>query len=198
MSLPMILGVVICSIGGGAGTTVLGYYTPFMIASSVLQAIGAGLITTWRPDTGHAKWIGYQVIYGCGVGFGMQQPLVAVQAVLELKDIPVGTALIMFINTLGGALFVSVGQNIFTNKLIGGIRSNVPGISPEMVVHVGATEINKIIPAQFLEPVRMAYNMALVNTWYAATAMGALTILGAVVVEWKSVKEPKTQPAAAA
>lgn len=32
--------------------------------------IGAGLITTFTPTTNHARWIGYQVIYGFGLGLG--------------------------------------------------------------------------------------------------------------------------------
>lgn len=66
MVLPMILGLVLVSIVAGGAVTVLGYYTPFMIASSVFMAIGIGLISTWKQDTNHSRWIGYQVIYGIG------------------------------------------------------------------------------------------------------------------------------------
>ena len=38
-----------------------------MITAPILMSIGAGLITTFTPGTGHAKWIGYQVIYGLGL-----------------------------------------------------------------------------------------------------------------------------------
>lgn len=78
----------------------------------------AGLLTTFDPSTGSQKWIGYQTMFGFGVGFGMQQALIAVQAVLPARDVPVGTAIVMFCQTLGGALFISVGQNVFTNKSV--------------------------------------------------------------------------------
>jgi hypothetical protein len=78
MNLPAILSLVIMSMLSGGLVTVLGYYTPFMIASSVLMSIGAGLLTTFATDTGHAKWIGYQVLFGMGVGLGMQQTLIVV------------------------------------------------------------------------------------------------------------------------
>lgn len=71
MSLPLILGLVIVSIIGGALITIFGYYTPFMILSSILMSIGAGLLTTLKTDSGHGKWIGYQAMTGFGVGFGM-------------------------------------------------------------------------------------------------------------------------------
>lgn len=68
----MILGLVIVSVVSGIAITVFGYYTPFMILSSVLMATGAGLLSTFKVGTGHAMWIGFQAIYGFGVGAGMQ------------------------------------------------------------------------------------------------------------------------------
>jgi len=84
----------------GILVTILGYYTPFCIISTVLMSIGAGLLTTLEVTTGMPKWIGYQLLFGAGVGFGMQQSIIAVQAVLELKDVATGTAVVREIATL--------------------------------------------------------------------------------------------------
>src|SRR3981081_3402891 len=91
MNLPMILGLVFVSVLSGGLVTVLGYYTPFMLLASVFMSIGAGLLATFKVDTGHPMWIGYQVIFGVGVGCGMQQTLIAVQTALPLADVPIGT-----------------------------------------------------------------------------------------------------------
>lgn len=40
MNIPMVLALVLTSLIGGVGVTIIGYYTPFVIASSVLMAIG--------------------------------------------------------------------------------------------------------------------------------------------------------------
>jgi hypothetical protein len=90
MNLPMILSLVFMSLIAGGAVTAMGYYTPFMYGSSVLQTIGVGLLTTFQTDTNHSKWIGYQVIYGLGIGMGMQQTLMAVQTALPLEDVPIG------------------------------------------------------------------------------------------------------------
>ena len=90
-NIPMILGLVVVSIISGIIITVLGYYTPWMIVSSLLMATGAGLLSTFNVGTGHAKWIGYQAIYGFGVGAGMQQGVIAAQTVCTLEDIPTAT-----------------------------------------------------------------------------------------------------------
>lgn len=71
--LPMVIALVIGSIFAGQMVSKIGYYTPFMIASAVLMPIGAGLITTFHVDTPKSHWIGYQVLFGFGLGLGMQQ-----------------------------------------------------------------------------------------------------------------------------
>ncbi|KAJ7764880.1 DHA14-like major facilitator [Mycena metata] len=187
-NLPMILSLVISSLVAGGIISAVGYYTPFMILSSILMGVGAGLISTFNPSTQHAHWIGFQIIYGFGVGFGMQQPIMAAQTVLSLQDIPTGTSLIMFAQTLGGALFVSVGQNIFTNKLASGLASNVPGVDPSIVLNAGATSLRDSIDPQYLSAVISVYNDALVNAFYVSVAMACLSLAGALTMEWKSVK----------
>lgn len=99
-NLAAVLSLVVGSILAGATITRLGYYTPFMIACSVISSIGAGLITTWKVDTGHAEWIGYQVLWGFGFGIGMQQAGLAAQAVLGVKDAATGISLVFFAQTI--------------------------------------------------------------------------------------------------
>ncbi|KAF1845631.1 MFS transporter [Cucurbitaria berberidis CBS 394.84] len=197
MNLPAILGLVIVSIAAGGLVTVIGYYTPFMLLSSVLMAIGAGLLSTFETDTNSAKWIGYQFIFGAGVGFGMQQTLIAVQATLPADDVAIGTAIIMFSQTLGGALFISVGQNVFTNQLIKNLAAVVPDLDSTLVLRTGATELKHAIPAQYLPGVLSAYNSALNSTFYVSVATASLSIVGAAFVQWKSMKGKQMQMAAA-
>jgi len=59
--LPLLLSIVFAVIGGGIMTSIIGYYTPFMILGSAILIVGSGLITTWQPDTGKGIWIAYQV-----------------------------------------------------------------------------------------------------------------------------------------
>ncbi|KAI9683361.1 MAG: hypothetical protein M1829_005433 [Trizodia sp. TS-e1964] len=197
-NLPMILGVVIFSIVGGGLTTVIGYYAPFMILGSVLISVGAGLLTTFAVDTGSDKWIGYQAIFGLGIGLGIQLPLIAVQAVLSLDDVPIGTAVIVFGQSLGGALFISIAQNIFTNKLAEGIRASIPDLDPAIIINSGATNFrSEALIAPYIDTVTELYNSALTKTYYVSVAMACLSMVGALGVEWKSVKGKKIEMAAA-
>ncbi|KAK9319075.1 major facilitator superfamily domain-containing protein [Lipomyces orientalis] len=197
MSIPMVLSLVVFSLLGGAAVTAFGHYVPMCYLSAILSSVGAGLLTTFDTTTGHAKWIGYQVIYGAGIGAGMQIPLLAAQTVLKLDDVPVGTALIVFAQTLGGSLFVSVAQNVFSNRLVQGVIDAATGLDPTLVSNVGATNLRTMIPPQYLPQVQVAYSNALTETWYVSVAMSALSLIGAVGMEWKSVKGKKLDAIAA-
>ncbi|GJC99028.1 major facilitator superfamily transporter [Colletotrichum higginsianum] len=187
-SLPMLVGNLIFSLVAGAAVTTWGYYTPFMMLSSVLMCVGYGLISTFSPDTSSAMWIGYQIIAGAGVGVGMQQPLIAVQVVLDMVDVPTGTAIIIFTQQIGGAIFVAIGQTVFTNQLVERLVQHVPDIDPHSVIAAGVTAIRKTVDAEFLPAVARAYSDALTQTFLVSAVTASATIIGAVFVEWKSVK----------
>ena len=198
MNLPLILGVVVLSILAGILITICGYYTPFMIAGAAICAIGAGLLTTFEVDTGHAKWIGYQFICGAGIGLCMQQPMIAAQTVLKLEDVPTGTAVIVFFQTLGGALFISVGQNVFSNKLVEGIAKSLPNIDPATVLNAGATSLKSAFPPDMHPAIIKAYNHALVECFYPSVAMAVIGVIASFGVEWASVKGKKVEAVAGA
>ncbi|KAI1125926.1 MFS general substrate transporter [Nemania abortiva] len=192
-NLPMLLSVVVASLFAGGLITAFGYYTPFMIVGVILAAIGGGLLTTWTPATNTGTWIGYQILFGAGVGLSLQQPLIAVQTVLDIKDVPVGTSVIAFMQTLGGALFVSVGNNVFNNKLVQELAQRVPSINPKEVLSTGTTNLQKTLPANLVPAVILSYNNALTTAFTVATALAAVAFLGAIFMEWKSVKGKKVE-----
>jgi hypothetical protein len=51
-------------------------------------------MSTFTTDSPIGQWIGYQAIYGAGIGFGMQQPLIAIQTVLPENQVAEGTVCI--------------------------------------------------------------------------------------------------------
>ena len=188
MNLPMLISVVVLSVLSGIIVTVVGYYAPFMILGTIMISIGYGLMTKFHPDTPKAVWIGYQIIAGAGVGFGMQQPMIAVQVVLDIVDVPTGTAIIVFAQTLGGALFVSIGNNVFSNKLVEYLAEYAPTLDSAKIIRTGATSVQSVVSKADLPGLLLAYNDAITQTFTVCAAVAALSVLGAVIVEWKSVK----------
>lgn len=187
MLLPLVLSSVFCSIFSGVIISKLGYYTPFFILSSVIMPIGAGLIATFTSTTGHPEWIGWQVLFGVGLGLGMQQHLNVVQTVLERSDIAAGSSLVMFVRFLGSAIFLQVAENIFLGGLVSKL-SNLPQIDSSTVTGAGATQLRNLASGNDLKTLLTDYNGAIVNVFYLVTATCAATILGSVFVEWRSLK----------
>ena len=196
MNLQMIIAVVVVSIISGGLVTACGYYTPFMIFSSIIITIGAGLLSTLDTESGHAKWIGYQALFGIGLGLGMQQPMIVAQTALKAEDVPSGTAIVMFSQTLGGSIFISVAQNVFQNQLFHNLALNVPDANAAKLVSAGATMLRHVVPTQMLHGVLVAYNDAIMQTFYVSIAMAALSLVGPIFVEWLSVKGKKIETAA--
>ena len=192
-NLPLVLAVTIFSVISGISITVGGHYAPIAIVGGIIFSIGTGLLSTWELDTGPAKWIGYQIFVGAGVGLMMQVPLIAAQTVLKIEDVPTGTAIMVFTQSLGGALFISVGQNIFNNELLKGLVAAIPDINPASVLQMGATSITQSFPPDKLPAVLSSYNEALIRTYYAALAMAILGTFLATGLEWVSVKGKKIE-----
>lgn len=51
MNLPLIMGHVISALLAGGLITIVGYYTPFMLISSLLVSLGTGFLTTLDPSS---------------------------------------------------------------------------------------------------------------------------------------------------
>lgn len=183
--------MVLASIGGGVATQKVGYYTPFAIFGSCFMSVGSGLLTTLSSSTSTGKWIGYQIIYGFGMGLCFQGPNLAAQTVLPLKDVPIGLSLMFFSQLLGATVFISVGDNVLDNQLVKRL-SKIPGFDPKLVTAGGATSLLSSLPADQRQPALVAYNEALRVVFQIGLILACLSILGTAALEWKSIlKKPK-------
>ena len=191
-TIPLILSLVVASIFSGALVGRIGYYNPSLISGAILAPIGAGLLTLFKPTTAHPMWIGIQVLFGFGIGMGLQQTNIAAQTVLDKKDAPIGISLVFFGQSLGGTVSVAIGQNILDNKLISGL-SKINGINGQEIINAGATGFRRLFDKQQLSEVLVVYNDAIVMVFYSAVGFACATILGGLLVEWKSVKKEKAQ-----
>jgi hypothetical protein len=186
--LPFLLSVTVASIIAGITTSKLGYYVPQMILCPTFMAVGAGLITTFTIGTSRGRWIGYQILFGIGFGIGNQQANIAAQTVLKNQDIAIGSALMMFAAQISGAVFVPVGNAVFENHLVKGIKG-IEGVDASLVLGTGATEIRDVVAEGVLGGVLGAYDGALREVFLVAAIMAAIGLVPALAMEWKSVKK---------
>lgn len=188
-TIPLLLGLVVASIGSGVIVMRIGYYKPVMIVSGILTPIAAGLFTLFKPTTNHSMWIGVQVFFGFAIGCGFQQANIAVQAILPKQDTAIGISLVFFVQTLGPTVFVAAAQNVLDNHLVKKL-AGLNGLTPQDIVGTGATQLRHVFPPADLPRVLKAYNEGIVDVFYVTVAVASCAILGALVIENKSVKKP--------
>ena len=186
--LPMVLPIVAASIATGQLVSRIGYYTPFMIFGVCLTAIGAGLLTTLEVNTSKGKWVGFQILYGFGLGSCSQAPNMAAQTVLPREDVSIGASLMFFGQLLFGAIFNSVGQNVLDNQLANRLAS-IPGITRQVIQNTGATSLLSLVPAGYHSAALTSYNDSLRVCFQVALIMACLSILGALTMEWRTVRK---------
>jgi len=127
----------------------IGYYTPLGIIGAGMISVGAGLLATLQINTDEGKWIGYQILYGFGMGLCFQTPNLTTQNSLPKRDVPMGMALMFFGQLLGAAVFVSVGQNVLDSQLLQRL-SGIPGFDQSLITSGGSTTLLDLVPAEFL------------------------------------------------
>ena len=190
--LPLILINTVAILLSGVLTTRIGYYMPWIWISSILMPIGAGMLTLLRVDSDAGHWIGYQLLFAIGSGFGLQQPFVTAQAVLPLEEISTGTAVMLFGQLGGGAIFVSVAQSVFTSRLTSRVTAmNIPGLDSTELTSLGATQFRDIVPVGYLDQLLEAYNASLVDAYRVGLVMACLSVIGPLGMKWVSVKPQK-------
>lgn len=189
-TLPLVLSLVVAGFIGGGITKKSGYYVPVMILCPCILSVGLGLLSTLKLDTNSAHWIAYQILCGFGVGIGMQTGGLAVQRILPMSDVPVGIALLFFVQQLGGCILTTVGQTILSNILISKL-SDIPSIDPNLILSEGATKLASIVAPGNIVVVQRAYNAACTRIFLASMGLTFGALVSALGMEWKSIKEGK-------
>lgn len=176
MTLPSLLSQIICGIFTALLVQRLGHITPFAMAGCITTAIGAGLMTTFQPWTGANLWVGYQILVGSGRGLAGQMSLLAIQYSVPKSIVSLGTSLLTFSGTLGGALFVAIGQTAFANLLFPAIEHFAPGVDPQQIINAGATDTSGTVPNADPYDIVLAYNQALTQMFYIGAAASAASL----------------------
>lgn len=191
--IPFFVTQSVFSLIGGAIVGKTGYATPPAVIGSAIGTIGLGLLTLLNPNTTTAQWVGFQVLTAAGFGLSIQQCFNAVQTMLaESKDLTLATAAVAAAQSLGGAIFVSVGNSVFQHQLMKASADNLlPGIDIRQVIAAGATAFRDLIPAEQLPAMIQVYNKAIQMVLIVPVPLGVLAVLIACFIEMRSVKPPK-------
>jgi hypothetical protein len=187
-NLAMIIAVTLGTITSGAYITAKGYFVPLMIGAAMVSTLGAGLIFTLDIDSSSGKWIGFQIIAGLGLGVGFQIPIIATQATSSVADLSSATAMVLFCQTLGGAVFVAAGQSALANVVLKKLPVYVPSVDPAKVFAIGATELKNVFSAAEMVGIKHAYMDGLHAAWAIAIASAGVALIVSLFSKWRNLK----------
>ncbi len=126
---------------------------------------------TFTTNTPASHWAGFQVVQGIAAGFGMQMSsLVVQQALKESHDlVPVGIALVTFLQYLGSSVAQVIAGAIFNKSLRRQLAS--VGLSPAqtgLLLQAGTGSVRETVQNNFPEKlgaVLEAYNGAITQAF---------------------------------
>nr|QPF70306.1 major facilitator superfamily transporter [Lasiodiplodia theobromae] len=191
-NIPYILGIALFTIFSGGTITVTGHYLPLLAVGSVLATVGSGLIFTLDVGSPSSHWIGYQALAGIGSGLGIQVGVIVSQAIVPAVDVSSVTAIILFWQTLAGAICVSAAQSLFANRLVRSVPREVPGLNPGLVIATGATELRDVFGDDQIVGVIRAYMDGLKDAYALDIALAGCSVLVALAMllfDYRKVKK---------
>ncbi len=75
------------------------------------------------------------------------------------------TSQIFFFQYLGGAVFIAIGETIFTNSLRTSLHTYAPNLDAEAIIAAGGTAVRSSVSQADLPAVLRAYNHAMTRTF---------------------------------
>lgn len=111
------LPLAFCTIGVGVTIKKTGRYIEIIRVSMALTAIAFGLFVTFPPGRDWPRLILFQILAALGISPNFQALLIALQALVEQKDLAAGTATFAFVRHVALGVGVVVGQVIFQSVM---------------------------------------------------------------------------------
>ena len=123
--LPLMFGIVSMSIFTGKWITKHGKYKMFPVIGMVLMTAALLAMVTLNETTPYWRLAIFAFALGAGLGFCLQNLVIALQNSLDVRDMGIGTSLNTFWRSIGGTLGVAIFGSIYSSKLTAYISDGV-------------------------------------------------------------------------
>ena len=123
---PLMLGLIVGSVGSGRIITHWGRYKVFPVAGMVTMTIGLFLLSLFDAHTSRLTQSLYMAVVGLGIGLVMQVLVLAVQNAVDGRDMGTATSATSFFRSMGGAFGVALFGSIFNNRLEANLGKLLP------------------------------------------------------------------------
>ncbi|MGO8887172.1 MAG: MFS transporter [Streptosporangiaceae bacterium] len=198
--LPMVIGLLITSIGSGQLISRLGRYKVFPIVGTALLAVSLYLLSGLSATISSLTMDSYFFLLGLSLGLILQVLVIAVQNSADYADLGAATSGATFFRSIGGSFGVAIFGTIFSSRLaselaavLAGARTAVPaGFSASAAQ--SSPKLLARLPAALHAAVLHAYSSAIDRVFILAVPVA----LAAFVLSWFLRELPLRQTAGAA
>lgn len=161
-----------------------GRYVEVIWAGCIALTIGNGLFCLLDAQSSLGLIVGVQILAGVGAGFLFQPPLIALQAMVDQRDVATATGTLGFSRNLATSLSVVLGGVIFQNGMDTHAKDLIAdGLPADLAAKFSGSDaaanvysIGPIANPQWKLAVKDAYASSLLYVWvlFCATAGCAL------------------------
>ncbi|WP_084351737.1 MDR family MFS transporter [Millisia brevis] len=182
LTIPMVAGMLIGSVGSGRLITRFGRWKPFLIAGSTLLTLGFFLLSTIDHTT-DVRVVGAMItVVGLGTGLLMQNLVLAVQNTVGVAQIGAASSMVAFFRTFGGAIGVSVLGSVLATR-VASLMSAALGSAGGGDSSSGTSDLNlDTLPEPVRELVRAAYGDATGRVFLIAAFVSVITIVAVSLI----------------
>ncbi|PJI86728.1 MFS transporter [Luteimicrobium subarcticum] len=188
--LPMVLGMLLTSIGTGQLISKTGRYRIYPILGTGLTAVALWCLSLLGPASSTLEMSLAFLLLGLGLGLVMQVLVLIVQNAVGYEDLGVATAGATFFRTIGGSFGVAVFGTIFANQLSSNIADQLAGTSLPPGVDPSALQADPqsiaTLPAAVQVPLIQAYSDAISTVFFSAAPIAVV----AFVLAWFVKEQP--------
>jgi EmrB/QacA subfamily drug resistance transporter len=180
--IPLMLGLLVASIGSGQIVTRTGWYKPMPVLGSLLVMVGMWLLSHLGLHTSHLTMSLYVIVLGAGMGMTMQIMVLATQNAVATSVIGTATAAVTFFRSLGGAFGTSLFGAVFIAGLGHWIPRLVPGAAGRSIHVHGSFSMSPAQLHAFPPPVQQGILESFVRSLHSVFLIGVPLAAGMFVL----------------
>lgn len=117
--------------------------------------------------------------------------MLAVQTALDQSLVPVATSLVIFVQTLGTAVFLAVSNTLFDQSLVSELSVNAPNVDPAQVIAAGATGFRGQVSVEDIPGILLSYSNSIDRVFYIAAALGVVAFVTSNFLGWIDLRSKK-------
>ncbi len=121
------------------------------------------------------------------------QAYIAIQNLVPAPQIPIAMAIVIFCQSMGGAVSLIAANAIFSNTLRKELqqRSTEIGIAPDVIINAGVRSIRKLVQGEPLAAVLQAYSNSVDRVMYLGIGVSIAAFSFAWGLGWKDIRVEK-------